>query len=220
MSRQALRRLPLYYRCASRCREKNQQFVSSEEISREAEVNPVQVRKDLTQLFGEFGKPGVGYNVQELCLLLEELLGFRGRNEAVLVGAGRLGSAIASYTGFARYGLSIVALFDSDPGKVGAEISGKKVFPMSELQHIVQRLGIRVGIITVPAPEAQGVADALVRSGIRAIWNFAPVTLSVPPGIVVRNEDLASGLATLFHHVAGSCPVRYTQEISPAGRTL
>ncbi|HHY97335.1 MAG TPA: redox-sensing transcriptional repressor Rex [Firmicutes bacterium] len=207
ISKQALRRLPLYYRCAVRCRETERQFVSSEEIAREAEVNPVQVRKDLTQLFGEFGKPGVGYNVEQLCTALEELLGFHSRNEAVLVGAGRLGSAIASYPGFAKYGLSIVALFDTDPEKIGTEISGKRVFPMSELPHIIRRLRIQVGIITVPAVQAQSVASELVQSGVRAIWNFAPVTLRVDPGIVVRNEDLAAGLATLFHHVAGSCPI-------------
>ncbi|NPV54586.1 MAG: redox-sensing transcriptional repressor Rex [Firmicutes bacterium] len=200
--RQALLRLPRYYRCVNRCRERGMGFVSSEEIAREAEVNPVQVRKDLTQ-FGQFGKPGVGYNVAELASLLEGVLGIRNLNEAVLVGAGRLGTAIADYGGFGRYGLSIVALFDIDPLKVGKKLGGREIFPRSELSHVVRRLGIQVGIITVPAEEAQSVADDMVAAGIRAIWNFAPVTIKVPADVVVRNEDLASGLATLFHHLAG-----------------
>ncbi|HHV62927.1 MAG TPA: redox-sensing transcriptional repressor Rex [Firmicutes bacterium] len=201
LSRQALLRLPRYYRYVSHCRDRGMKFVSSEEIAREAEVNPVQVRKDLTQ-FGQFGKPGVGYNVVELASVLEEILGIRNLNEAVLVGAGRLGTAIANYSGFARYGLSIVALFDVDPLKIGERVGGKEVFHRSELSHVVRRLGIQVGIITVPAEEAQSVADDMVAAGIRAIWNFAPITIKVPGDVVVRNEDLAAGLATLFHHLA------------------
>ena len=193
-----LKRLPLYYRCLRNCVDRKQDFVSSEQIAKAAQVNAVQVRKDLT-LFGAMGTPGVGYNVIELQAKLEEVLGLNNINEAVLVGIGRLGRAIIDYPGFERYGLNIVALFDSNPDLVGTEINGRTVFSTRELLHIIRRLKIKVGIITVPSDWAQSIANVLVEAGIKAIWNFAPITLEVPADVVVRNEDLATGLATLFH---------------------
>ncbi|MGE5581261.1 MAG: redox-sensing transcriptional repressor Rex [Bacillota bacterium] len=193
-----LKRLPHYYRFIRDCAEKGLKFVSSEEIARAVQVNAVQIRRDL-MLFGAIGLPGVGYSVPELQSELEEVLGLKNVNEAVLIGVGRLGRAIVDYPGFAKYGLNIVALFDSDPGIIGEKIGGREVFPVAELSHIVKRLNVRVGIITVPAEWAQPVADILVKSGIKAIWNFAPATIYVPDEVVVRNEDLAAGLATLFH---------------------
>ena len=196
-----LKRLPLYYRFVQNCFDHDQRFVSSEEIARAAQVNAVQVRRDLT-LFEAMGISGVGYNVADLKAKLEELLGLKNINEAVLIGVGRLGRAIIDYPGFEKYGLNIVALFDANPGLTGRRIAGRQVFPVAELAHIVKRLGIRVGIITVPAEWAQKIAATLVEAGVRAIWNFAPVPLNVPRDVVVRNEDLAAGLATLFHYLA------------------
>lgn len=195
----------MYYRFVSNCYDHDQRFVSSEEIARAAQVNAVQVRRDLT-LFDAMGISGVGYNVADLKLKLEDLLGLKNVNEAVLIGVGRLGRAILDYPGFEKYGLSIVALFDANQAIIGKRIQGREVFPVSELTHIVRRLGIKVGIITVPAEWAQSIAAILVESGIRAIWNFAPVTLDVPKDVVVRNEDLAAGLATLFHYLADQKP--------------
>ncbi|TCL59228.1 redox-sensing transcriptional repressor [Hydrogenispora ethanolica] len=196
-----LKRLPFYYRCLCGAAERGENYVSSEEIARAAQVNAVQVRRDLT-VFGALGQAGLGYHVNSLKAKLEEILGLKNTNEAVLVGVGRLGRAIVDYTGFERYGLNIVALFDSAPELVGQRVSGREVFPVAELEHIVKRLGIKVGIITVPTDWAQPIAGIMVRAGIKAIWNFAPVSLETPPDVVVRNEDLAAGLATLFHFLA------------------
>lgn len=198
-----LKRLPYYYRFICECDEQGFKFVSSEEMAKAVQINAVQIRRDL-MLFGDLGTPGVGYNVRELKVKLEEILGLKNVNEAVLIGVGKLGHAIIDYPGFQRYGLRIVALFDNDPMAIGSKINGSQIFPVSELAHIVTRLNIKVGIITVPALAAQSVADILVNSGIKAIWNFAPVMIRVPGDVVVRNEDLAAGLATLCHLFAGS----------------
>jgi redox-sensing transcriptional repressor len=159
-----------------------------------------QIRKDLTYV-REFGRPGVGYPVGQLLASLEEFLGLANDKEAILVGAGRLGQALASYPGFEAYGLRIVALFDSDPAKVGQEVAGRTIFPMDKLANLVGRLHIQMGVITVPAQAAQTVADAMVTAGITVIWNFAPARLSVPEGVWVENEDLASRLATLSYRI-------------------
>jgi len=196
-----LTRLPYYYRFVCDCDERGLKFVSSEEISQGVQVNAVQIRRDL-MLFDALGTPGVGYSVGELRGKLEEILGLNNVNEAVLIGVGRLGRAILDYPGFKRYGLSIVALFDNAPEIIGEKIGTKEIFPVTELEHIVARLHIKVGIITVSASGAQSVADILISSGIKAIWNFAQVYIRVPREIVVRNEDLAAGLATLFHHLS------------------
>jgi redox-sensing transcriptional repressor len=197
-----LKRLPYYYRFISDCLDQEMKFVSSEEIARAVQVNAVQIRRDL-MLFEAMGTPGVGYNVPELKLKLEAILGLKNVNEAVLVGVGRLGRAIIDYPGFERYGLNIVALFDAAPGVIGEQINGREVFAVKELAHIIKRLHIKVGIITVPVEWAQSVADTMVKSGVKAIWNFAPITICVPSEVVVRNEDLAAGLATLFHYLNG-----------------
>ncbi len=197
-----LKRLPYYYRFVCECDECGLKYVSSEEIAKAVQINAVQIRRDL-MLFDALGTPGVGYSVIELKIKLEEILGLKNVNEAVLIGVGKLGRAIIDYPGFKRYGLRIVALFDNDPKVIGSKINGSQIFPASELAHIVARLNIRVGIITVPASSAQSVADIMINSGAKAIWNFAPVTIRVPNDVVVRNEDLAAGLATLCHHIAG-----------------
>ncbi|HOP73440.1 MAG TPA: redox-sensing transcriptional repressor Rex [Bacillota bacterium] len=196
-----LKRLPLYYRCLRACLDRNQEYVSSEQIGKAAQVNAVQVRKDLA-LFGAMGTPGVGYCVADLKAKLEEVLGLNNVNEAVLIGVGRLGRAIIDYPGFERYGLHIVALFDSNPELIGTQVSGRPVFSTQEILHIIRRLQIKVAIITVPAEYAQSIANVLVEAGIRAIWNFAPAVIEVPSHVVLRNEDLAAGLATLFHYLA------------------
>lgn len=197
-----LGRLPLYYRVLVAAEETGVEILSSAELGESAGVDSAQVRKDLTY-FGQFGRPGVGYNVANLLMELERILGLKNPNEAVLVGAGRLGMAICNYPGFSRYGLKIVAMFDVDPEKIGQQLDGLEVFSLEKLERIVGKLGIQIGIITTPAPSAQQVAQKLVAAGVRAIWNFAPVNLKVPPGIILHNEDLAVGLATLSHYLSG-----------------
>jgi redox-sensing transcriptional repressor len=192
----SLNRLPLYYRYLLEAREQRLTVVSSEMLGDAAGVPAAQVRKDLGYL-GEFGRPGIGYDVAEMQRRLAELLGLATEKEVVVVGAGRLGSAIASYPGFATYSLRIVALFDQDPGKIGTKVGGLEVLDVKDLARFVRERGIQMAILAVPAAEAQKVANQLVAAGIKAILNFAPVKLEVAPGIVVSNEDLAARLATL-----------------------
>ena len=198
--RPSLNRLPLYYRHLIELAEKNVGITSSEELGEAVNVPAAQVRKDLTFL-GELGRPGVGYEVLSLAAHLEEVLGIVNDKEAVLVGAGRLGTALASYEGFRKYGLNIIALFDSDPEKVGQTVCDKSVFPISKLSNLVRRLNVQLGIIAVPASCAQEISDLLVQSGIKVIWNFAPVHLKVPDQVWVENEDLAVRLAALSYHI-------------------
>jgi len=201
----SLRRLPIYYRRLVEAVEAGATYVSSEELGASAGVPGAQVRKDLSSL-QEMGRPGVGYDARLLAQYLEEFLGLVNDKEAVLVGAGNLGRALASYAGFGRYGLQIVALFDSDPAKVGQSFGGRQVLAADKLTDLVQRMHIQMGIITVPAHAAQEVADAMVAGGIQVIWNFAPCHLHVPQNVLVENEDLATKLATLSHYITHRRP--------------
>lgn len=196
----SLRRLPMYHRRLCRALEEGQTVISSQELGDSADVPAAQVRKDLGHV-GEFGRPGVGYDVCELLGRLEEFLGLVNDKEAILVGVGNLGRALVSYPGFENYGLHIVALFDSDPAKVGTTVDGREVFPVTRLSSLARRLNVQMGIITVPRDAAQAVADAMVAGGIGVIWSFAPCSLNVPAGVLVKCEDLAAELATLSHQI-------------------
>ncbi len=198
--RPSLSRLPLYYRYLVQAAGRGEKVVSSEEMGLALGLPAAQIRKDLTYL-REFGRPGVGYGPHELAASLQRFLGLADDKEAILVGAGRLGQALAAYPGFAAYGLRIVALFDSDPAKIGQEVAGCRILPPEEMGGLVERLRIRMGVVTVPAEAAQAVAEAMVEAGIDTIWNFAPVRLQVPGGIWLENEDLAARLATLSYHI-------------------
>jgi redox-sensing transcriptional repressor len=170
--------------------------VSCTMIGADLNCVPVQVRKDL-QYTGIIGKPKTGYSVPELILAIETFLGWNNVTEAFLVGAGNLGTALLGHERFSKFGLRIVAAFDTDPNKVGKWIYDKAVLPLEELNDLARRMSIHLGIITTPAETAQSVADEMVKAGILAIWNFAPVRLKVPENIFVHNEDLYSSLASL-----------------------
>jgi redox-sensing transcriptional repressor len=191
-----LRRLPRYHHYLADLRAQGVKAVSCTTIGEAIHLQPVQVRKDL-QLTGIVGKPKVGYDLEELLAAIESFLGWNNVNDAFLVGAGDLGSALLGYEKFSKLGLSIVAAFDANPAKVGRKIHGKLVLPMHKLPDLVRRMAIHIGIITTPAEGAQQVADLLVEGGVRAIWNFAPTTLRVPKDVIVHNEDLYYSLATL-----------------------
>lgn len=203
ISRAMLARLPFYYRTLAAHARAGNIKISSAQLATSLGMDSAQVRRDLSSI-GEFGRPGIGYNVPELLEALEQILGIRNRTEAVLVGVGRLGAALFRYPGFEAYGLRIVGLFDSDPQKVGSNVDGALIRSVSELPHLVRRLCIQMGIITAPPAAAQEIADTLVGAGVIAIWNFAPVSLSVPPGVMVRDEDLAAGLSYLSRHLTGT----------------
>lgn len=172
--------------------------ISATTIAEALQLNDVQVRKDLASVSSS-GKPKVGYNVKDLIAELEAFLGYNDIDNAVIVGAGSLGKALLNYSGFKAYGLNIIAAFDlcEEP----TEFQGKTVFPIAQLESFCRKVNIHIGIITVPASSAQEICDLLVNSGIRAIWNFAPVHLVVPDGMLVQNENMASSLALLSNHL-------------------
>lgn len=164
-------------------------------------MGEVQVRKDLA-VVSTSGKPKIGYIVTDLISELENYLGYNNMNDAIIIGAGKLGKALLDYSGFSKYGLSVLAAFDIDESLAGKTDSNKCIFPLSKLGEFCQRLKVRIGIITVPAESAQSACDLMIKEGILAIWNFAPRHLIVPPGILVQNENMASTLALLSKHLA------------------
>lgn len=191
-----VRRLARYHHEMCRLKLAGRETVSSTELAARLELEPVQVRKDLSRT-KVTGTPRVGFRVDEALPAIEEFLGWDDASGAVLVGVGSLGEALLGYDGFSDYGLNIVAAFDADPDKVDREIRGYTILPMEELAETVKRLNLQVGIIAVPDTAAQKVVDRLVEAGIGGIWNFAPMTPRVPEGVVLQNEDLAAGLAVL-----------------------
>ncbi len=200
LPRALLERLALYHQIVTRIGEQGHDTLSSAELASLLDIDPTLVRKDMAMV-GVAGRPKIGYPVADVLKRLDEVLGLSSRKNAILIGAGRLGGAIAAYRGFAPYGLKISAVFDSDYTKVGQTINGHVILPMEKCRNIVQIFGIEIAILTVPADTAQELADWLVKHGIRAIWNFSPIQLRVPPEVVIRNENLAQGLAQLIHHL-------------------
>lgn len=198
ISKHTLQRLPMYLSYIKGLPEDAPKNISATTIAEALQLNDVQVRKDLASVSSS-GKPKVGYNVKDLIAELEAFLGYNDIDNAVIVGAGSLGKALLNYSGFKAYGLNIIAAFDlcEEP----TEFQGKTVFPIAQLESFCRKVNVHIGIITVPASSAQEICDLLVNSGIRAIWNFAPVHLVVPDGILVQNENMASSLALLSNHL-------------------
>lgn len=198
ISKHTLQRLPMYLSYIQGLPEDAPKNISATTIAEALQLNDVQVRKDLASVSSS-GKPKVGYNVKDLIAELETFLGYNDIDNAVIVGAGSLGKALLNYSGFKAYGLNIIAAFDlcEEP----TEFQGKTVFPIAQLGSFCRKVNVHIGIITVPASSAQEICDLLVESGIRAIWNFAPVHLVVPDGILVQNENMASSLALLSNHL-------------------
>lgn len=192
-----LRRLPAYHHYLIQLRQAGRPVVSCTHIAEDLKLYPTQVRKDLAAT-GIVGRPKVGYDVGELIAAIETFLGWNDTRSAFLVGVGGLGSALIGYPGFAQQGFDIVAGFDVDPKKVGSSLHGKRVLPIEKLPGLARRMHVHLGINAVPASAAQATADLMVEGGIKAIWNFAPVGLKVPDGVVVHNEDLASSLAVFL----------------------
>lgn len=195
-------RLPLYMRALAQLRREGKDVVSSQQLGENLRMTPAQIRKDLSY-FGKFGKQGRGYSVPLLLDELREILGLNRDWRTCLVGVGRLGRAIVNYTGFAPEGFSIVAAFDSADERVGDTVGGLSVRPMSELPIAVSEMGISIGIVAVPAAQAQAVIDALARNGIRGILNYAPIAAYAPPGVVVRNIDPALSLQSMTFYLKG-----------------
>jgi redox-sensing transcriptional repressor len=207
----SLSRLPKYHHYLLEIMALGVHQISCSAIGRDLNLVPVQVRKDL-QYTGIVGRPKTGYVVSELIQAIESFLGWNNVNEAFLVGAGNLGTALLGHERFSRFGLQIVAAFDNDPRKVGQWIHGKAVLPLDKLAELSKRMSIHLGIITTPAEVAQSIADEMVRGGILAIWNFAPVRLKLPSGTIVHNDDLFSSLASLSWKLARRFKVPIQEE--------
>ena len=196
VSEPTLKRLPLYHRFLKELQDAGTETVSCTDIGEHLNLDPAQVRKDLESV-GVVGRPRIGYVLENVMDELEQFLGWNNVQEAFLVGAGSMGSALLGYHKFEDCGLKIVAAFDMDPRKIGTRIHGKHVLRLEQLSGLAERMHVLIGIITVPAPQAQAVADLMVTGGIRAIWNFAPVRLRTPEHVIVHNEDLYCSLAAL-----------------------
>ena len=177
------------------------QIISSDELGRRLDITPEQIRKDLAT-FGQFGRKGIGYDVRELKNKIENILGLQNKWRLAIVGVGHLGGALANYVNFASLGFSVAALLDINKKIIGSEVNGIKVTAASRMKEIIAADEVDIGVITVPASEAQSVADSLVAAGIKGIWNFAPIKLSVPPGVPLVNEDLSVGLSALSYHMS------------------
>lgn len=198
LSEQALKRLPRYLWCLKTLQSQECAYVTAPAVAKHLGLNEVQVRKELSLMSTVPGKPRTGFQVNDLIENIETYLGYRNVDDAVLVGVGSLGQALLGNPGFERCGIHIVAAFDRSDAMDGLTVHGKPVFSVHRLQNLCRRMHIRIGIITVPAEQAQIVCDELISAGVLAIWNFAPVQLRVPSGVLVRNEDLASSLALLI----------------------
>lgn len=196
-----IQRLPLYLRYLTQLEQKGIEVTSSEELGRELGVTSVQIRKDLAY-FGEFGRRGVGYEVNELLFQVKEILGLNRRWELALAGAGHLGYALANYPGFNRQGFTIAAIFDNDPQKIGQTIGELPILDVAEMVGVIRAMDIKLGVITVPAGAAQEVAEKMIEGGVKGIWNFAPVRLKVPADIDVINENLSVGLLGLSYYLS------------------
>lgn len=195
-----LRRLPLYYQQLLLAGKNGKDFISSDELGKATGSAPEQVRKDLSFLTGQ-GKTRVGYDTKKLAKVIEDYLGLMENKEAVLVGAGNLGRALALYQGFAQYGFKIVAIFDSDPIKIGGLVGNLQVLPAAQLTDLIEKAKVHIGIITTPPSPAQEIANAMTAGGIKAIWNFSTAHLLVPDDVLALNVDLSLELAVLSRYV-------------------
>lgn len=202
VTKSTLSRLPLYYSYVRRLQQMGESYVSSAAMAQSLNMNPVLVRKDLAGVSSVEGKPRTGFEIDTLIIDLSEYLGYNKVDEAILVGVGSLGRLILTNKEFSSMGLDITVGFDKDPDLVGLQIGSKFVLPMEKMANYVKRTGVKIGIITVPATQAQAVCNQMVECGILAIWNFAFTLLNVPQGILVKNENLPSSLAVLSHQLA------------------
>jgi redox-sensing transcriptional repressor len=194
----SVRRLSLYLRYLEDFLHRGQRTISSDDLARPAGATPAQVRKDLS-LFGSFGKRGLGYSVPELIEKLREILGVDREWRIVIVGAGKIGAALAQYRGFKERGFNLVGMFDNDPERAGTETDGVVVRNMAHFDRDIRTLKPHIAIVTVPAEAAQDVVDRLTRAGLRAILNFAPTGVHAVDQVTIRNVNMALELEVLSY---------------------
>jgi redox-sensing transcriptional repressor len=193
-----VRRLSAYLRFLEEFEAQGHQTISSGELAAQGGTTSAQVRKDLS-FFGSFGKRGLGYSVSALSSSLREILGLGRQWNVVIVGAGKIGAALAQYEGFRERGFKVVGVYDEDPARVGGTLDGVAVRDQRELEADIARLKPHIALIAVPAEAAQALVDRVVRSGIRAILNFAPTPLTVPEKVTLRSVNMALELEILSY---------------------
>lgn len=208
-------RLPVYLRALYALAERGVGTVASDELAAAAGVNSAKLRKDLSHL-GSYGIRGVGYDVDYLVYQVSRALGLTQKWPVVIVGAGNLGRALANYGGFVNRGFKISAILDSDSDLVGRKIGDVTVGHVGDLEDVVSRNGVAIGVIAVPAGTAQAVCDRLVAAGVTSILNFAPLVLNVPEGVDVRKVDLSIELQILAFHAQRRSAERFGQVPGPA----
>ena len=196
-------RLPLYTRALSALESEAREVVSSQELGTRLGVTPAQIRKDLSY-FGRFGKQGRGYNVRKLLDELQRILGLDRQWRMALVGVGKLGRAILGYEGFAPQGFRIVQAFDTDPKRVGEQLNGLTVKSADELESALSANPVDVGIVAVPAEIAQSVINTLVKCGVRAILNYAPIAAQVPRGVHLKRIEPVLALQSMTYYLKNS----------------
>lgn len=194
-------RLPIYLRALSLLLETGQEFTSSQELGQILSIGSAQIRKDLSH-FGEFGKQGTGYEISYLRKQISKILHVDRNWSVALVGFGDLGQAIAHYGGFATKGFYIEAIFENDPDKIGLQINDKTVQDVKNLGKVISEQKIKIAVIAVPASVAQEVADELVKAGVQAILNYAPITVSVPDHIRLQYIDPVLHLQRMTYYLA------------------
>jgi redox-sensing transcriptional repressor len=201
----AINRLSIYYRCLERISEvKNLgdfEVISSSEMAEITGINSAQIRKDLAY-FGEFGKRGVGYSLKNLSKELKNILGLDKKWPIIIVGAGNLGQALINYKGLEKRGFVIEGIFDNSPIKIGKKLRQIIIQDVKEIESFIKKKNIKIAVLTVPATSAQEVADRMVKGGIKAILNFAPIRIILSPEIKIHNVDLSIEFEGLTYYLS------------------
>jgi len=193
-------RLPVYLRALQRLAEQGAPTTSSQELGESVGISAAQIRKDLSQ-FGEFGKQGTGYHIPFLIERLQDILNVDRVWDVAVIGMGDMGHALARYQGFTNRGFHIVMAFDNDPSIIGTKVGSFVVHDVKEIVRHIREAGIKIAMLTVPATAAQPVTDKLVEAGVKAILNYAPISLSVPEGVRVQYIDPAIGLQRMAYYL-------------------
>ncbi len=200
ISQAVIGRLPRYFRYLGELRDQGVERISSQDLSSLMKVTASQIRQDFNN-FGGFGQQGYGYNVEYLYNEIGRILGLDRQHNFIIIGAGNLGRALGNYLNFERRGFIFRGMFDRNPDLIGMEVRSVRVRPMEELEEFIRRNEIDIAVLTIPKAGAVSVAERLVQTGIRAIWNFAHVDLNVPAGIQVENVHLSDSLMKLSYNI-------------------
>jgi len=195
-----IKRLPKYYRYLELIGDKGIIRVSSQELSKITGLTASQIRQDLNH-FGAFGQQGYGYNVEELKIELEKIMGVDKPYNVVIIGFGNIGSALLNYSGFKKKGFKVVGIFDNSPEIIGNKANDVVIKDVSELEEVVTREKVDIAILAIPAIPAQEITDKLVACGIKGIWKFAPIDLKLPRNVVLENVHLDGSLLTLTYYM-------------------